>query len=97
VKSSGGKIRYGHLPAQSNHYLKWAFTETANVVCRWRKHPKWRSKHVTQLYERTRQRKEHAIAVGAVARHLAEATYWILTKNEVYREPVHKKVLPKQE
>jgi hypothetical protein len=32
---------------------------------------------------RIRARKNHAKAVGAVARHLAEATYWILTKNEV--------------
>jgi transposase len=96
VKSSGGKTRYGHLPAQSNHYLKWAFIEAGNVVARWRNHPKWRTKHVTLLYERTRQRKDHAVAVGAVARHLAEATYWMLTKNEAYQEPVQKKVLPKQ-
>ncbi len=34
VKSSGGKSRYGHLPAQSNHYLKWAFIEAANGVAR---------------------------------------------------------------
>ena len=26
-------------------------------------------------------------AIGAVARHLADATYWILTKQETYREP----------
>jgi len=31
-------------------------------------------------------RQGHAKAVGAVARHLAEATYWILTKNEPYWE-----------
>ena len=24
---------------------------------------------------------------GVLARHLAEATYWMLTKREVYREP----------
>jgi hypothetical protein len=26
-------------------------------------------------------------AIGAVARHLAEATYWLLSKQEAYREP----------
>ena len=26
-------------------------------------------------------------AIGAVARHLAEATYWVLKKGEEYREP----------
>ncbi len=26
-------------------------------------------------------------AMGAVARHLAEAAFWVLTKRELYREP----------
>jgi transposase len=34
VKSSGDKFRYGHLPKQANHYLKWAFTEAGNGVSR---------------------------------------------------------------
>jgi hypothetical protein len=37
-------------------------------------------------YERVARRKGHQKAIGAVARHLAEATYWILTKQETYRE-----------
>ncbi len=97
VKSSGGKSRYGHLPAQSNHYLKWAFIEAANGVARHYQHPNWQTKHVTQLYKRVRSRKGHAVAVGAVARHLAEATYWMLTRNQAYLEPVSKKVLLQQE
>jgi hypothetical protein len=43
--------------------------------------------HVSRLYARVQQRKGHATAVGAVARHLAEATYWILSKREPYRDP----------
>ena len=39
------------------------------------------------LYERVARRKGHAKAIGAVARHLAEATYWMLSKQEAYREP----------
>jgi transposase len=97
VKSSGGKTRYGHLPPQSNHYLKWAFIEAANGIARHYQHPNWKPKHVTRLYERIRQRKGHTIAVGAVARHLAEATYWMMTKNQPYQEPVFRKVLPRQE
>lgn len=96
VHSSGGKTRYGHLPAQSNHYLKWAFIEAANGVARHHLHPNWQSKHVTQLYEHVRRRKGHAVAVGAVARHLAEATYWMLTRNQAYQEPVSKKALLRQ-
>jgi len=97
VKSSGARSRYGHLPKQSNHYLKWAFTEAANAVSRYRNHPSWRHKHVIRLYECVRQQKGHSKAVGAVARHLAEATFWMLTKNQTHKEPVMKKVLPRQE
>jgi len=32
-------------------------------------------------------RQESSEAVVAVARHLAEAAWWVLTKQEVYREP----------
>ena len=31
--------------------------------------------------------KNHQKAVVAVARHLAEAAYWVLTNQEVYRDP----------
>ena len=55
------------------------------MIVRQRRHPNWRAKHVVQLYERTRQRK--ALAVGATARYLAEAAYWVLKKGEPYREP----------
>jgi transposase len=97
IKSSGARFRYGHLPKQANHYLKWAFTEAANAASRYRNHPHWRQKHVIMLYERVRRCNGHSVAVGAVARHLAEATFWMLTKNQIYREPVMKKVLPRQE
>jgi transposase len=85
VHSSGGKTRYGPLRPDVNRYLKWAFIEAANVVCRIRqRHP---HRHVSRLYERIARRRSHQKAIGAVARHLAEATYWILTRQEPYREP----------
>ena len=96
-RASGGRIRYGRMRKQANQYLKWAFVEAANGVARHRNHPSWRLKHVTRLYERIRRRKGHGIAIGAVARHLSEAAFWVLTKQELYREPAaKKKVLPKQ-
>lgn len=75
VHESCGKRRYGPVRSDVNHYLKWAFVEAANVVC-WhrRRHPK---RHVSRLYERIAHRKEHQKAIGAVARHLAEAAYWV--------------------
>jgi transposase len=85
VHASGGKTRYGRLRPDVNHYLKWAFIEAANAICLMRRrHP---HRHVTRLYERGAQRKGHPKAIGAVARHLAEATYWLLSQQEAYREP----------
>ena len=45
---------------------------------------------LADLYERVRARKDHSVAVGAVARHLAEATYWVLARQESYHEPQRK-------
>ena len=95
VNASGGKTRYGRLRKCSNQYLKWAFIEAANVVVRQRGHPNWRGKHVTRLYDRVRQRKGHAVAVGAVARHLSEAAYWLLKKGKPYRDPALAEVSPR--
>ena len=49
-----------------------------------RRHP---HRHVSRLYERIAQRKGHPKAIGAVARHLAEATYWLLSKQEAIASP----------
>ncbi len=85
VHASGGRTRFGPLRSDVNHYLKWACVEAANTVCLNRR--RWPARHVSRLYERVARRKGHPKAIGAVARHLAEATYWVLTKQEPYREP----------
>jgi transposase len=85
VHASGGKTRFGPLRPDVNRYLKWAFVEAANAICLTRGRAPHR--HVSRLYERLARRKGHAKAIGAVARHLAEATYWILSKGEGYRDP----------
>jgi transposase len=85
VSSSGGKTRYGGMRTESNQYLKWAFIEAANIVCLHRKkHPE---RTVSRLYEKIRSRKGHGKAIGAVARNLAEAAFWVLTRKEPYRDP----------
>lgn len=89
LSASGGRAHYGRMVKQCNTYLKWAFIEAANVIVRQRHNRNWRSKYVVHLYERTRRRKGHAVAVGATARYLAEATFWVLKKSEPYREPPH--------
>ncbi len=87
VHASGGKRRYGRMRKDVNRYLKWAFNEAANCVSLNRNRPTWQGKHVTRLYERIKRRKGHPKAIGAVARHLAEATYWMLKREEPYRDP----------
>jgi len=91
VKASGGKVFYGPIRPDVNPYLKWAFVEAANTVVIF--HKKWANKHAARLYFRLRAKKGHSKAVIAVARHLAEAAYWVLKKREPYRERDDKKTV----
>jgi len=85
VHASGGKLRYGRTRCDVNRYLKWAYVEAANAtVLHRRGHP---TRHVSRLYARVRSRRGHPKAIGAVARHLAESTYWMMNKKEVYQDP----------
>ena len=85
VHASGGHTRYGRTRSDVNHYLKWAYAEAANaVMVHRRRHPSW---HVSRLYERVKRQRGHPKAIGAVGRHLAEATYWMLKNQEPYRDP----------
>lgn len=85
VHSSGGKTRFGRLRPDVNRYLKWAFIEAGNSVALHASRKP--DRHVSQLYRRLRYKRGHAKAVGAVARHLSEAAYWVLNLNEPYRDP----------
>ena len=91
VNSSGGKTYHGKVRSDVNRYLKWAFTEAANaIVLQQHRMPDC---HVLRLYWRVRKHKGHAKATTAVGRHLAEATYWMLKKNEPYHEPKVKRLV----
>ena len=85
VHASGGKLWQGPTPRSANHFLKWAFVEAANVIVSHQK--QWSQKHVARLYQRLRAAKCHGKAATAVARHLAESSWWILSKKQPYREP----------
>lgn len=86
ARESAERKRQGGCPRDCNVYLKWAFVEAGNLIACKQKH--WPEHHAVQLYRRIkRSTKMHGKAAMAVARHLAEASYWILSKQEVYREP----------
>jgi transposase len=89
ARESAERKRPGQCPRDCNVYLKWALVEAANLIAC--KQKMWPKRHAVKLYQRVKQNtKMHGKAVMAVARHLAEASYWILTKQEVYREPKSK-------
>jgi transposase len=84
VKASGDKVRYGKLRPDVNRYLKWAYLEAANSVAL--NQAKKPTRFVSRLYQRLTVRRGSAKAKGAVARHLAEATWHMLTHEEDYRD-----------
>jgi len=85
VHASGGKVHLGPTTRHSNHYLRWAFVEAAcSIVALQQRHGPI---HAVLLYRRLKQHKCHSKAAVAVARHLAESTWWILKHKQPYREP----------
>jgi len=76
VHSSGGKTRYGRVHPDVNRYLKWALVEAGNLIVM--QQQRLGDIHAVRLYRRLRRGKGHAKAVTAVARHLAEAAFWVL-------------------
>jgi transposase len=87
VSSSGGKTRHGALRQDVNRYMKWAYLEAAASVALSHTKPGWPNKHVSQLYRRVKERRGYHQALGALGRHLAEASYWMLMKGEPYQDP----------
>src|SRR5580698_8829854 len=85
VHSSGGHTRMGQVCGNVNRNLKWAFVETGNLIVINQRG--LAGTHVARLYQRIKRAKNHQKAVVAVGRHLAEAAWWMLTRQEVYREP----------
>jgi transposase len=85
VHASGGHTRMGQVCGNVNRNLKWAFVEIGNLTVINQR--LLAGSHVARLYQRIKRRKNHQKAVVAVARHLAEAAWNVLTKLEAYREP----------
>ncbi len=91
VHQSGDKTRYGKLRSDVNRYLKWAYMEASNSICLNQRH--YPERHATKLYKKIKARKNHPKAIGAVARHLAEATYHVWIKEMPYRDPSLNEIL----
>lgn len=85
VHSSGGKTWQGKVPKNANLFLKWAFVEAANCIVA--QQHRLNGTHAMELYQRLKSAKGHGKAAVAVARHLAEASWWVLSKQQPYSEP----------
>ncbi len=66
--------------------MKWAFVEAANSALL--NAERCGYGHISRLYQRIKPRRGHGKAKVAVARHLSEASFWMLKKGEPYREPM---------
>ena len=80
VRQSGGKDRRGPLAKNGPTYLRWALIEAATHAAR--------DARYVERYERTKQRlgRQRGAKVARVdlARQLAEAIWYVLTKNEPF-------------
>ena len=87
VISRGGPTRLDRTRKECHHFLKWAFVEAAEVIVAHQE--SLRARPVVRWYRRVKSNKpeRHNQAVVAVARHLAESAWPILTRNQDYREP----------
>jgi transposase len=91
VISSGGKTHFGKVRPDVNRYLKWAYIEAANCINL--QQNQLPGRHVVELLRRLQKQKGYPKAAVAVGRHLAEATYCMLKRNEPYQEPNLKKTV----
>lgn len=88
LHQSGQRRHVGKLRPDVNHYLRWAYVEAGNsIALNASRKP---GRYLSQVYLRLKERRGHAKAIGAVARHLAEASYHVLSKKEPYRDPALK-------
>jgi transposase len=85
IHDSGGRKYHGPTSRQANHYLRWAFVEAACCVLTHRH--KLTGHYALALYDRIKTRKCHGKAAVALARHLAESSWWILAKGKPYQQP----------
>jgi len=86
VYSSGGRTFHGRTPRAAKGVLKWAFVEAATTVGR---HAlSWSHLKVAREYLKLKSKKGHGKAAVAVGRRLSRGAWWVLTKEEPYKEAV---------
>ncbi len=77
-RSSGGKIRRGHLRTDVNHYLRWALLEAVLPAIR-------SDKTLRAYYQQVKKAHHSSAARIATARKLLRAIYYVLKERTPYR------------
>jgi transposase len=80
-RQSGEVDRRGALSKHGPPYLRWALIEAAHNAIR--SHPRYRAR-AERTRKRLGQKRGGAIAAITVARSLAEAIWWMLTRNQPF-------------
>jgi len=76
-KSSGEKLRKGHLRTDCNEFLKWALIEAVTAAIR-------RDKGLRNYYREVKQRLDSSSARVATARKLLRSIYHVLKEQRLY-------------
>ncbi|MCL5104548.1 MAG: IS110 family transposase [Armatimonadetes bacterium] len=71
TRSSGGKLRHGHITRCGSGFLRWVLIQAAQKAT-------WKSNPMHKFYTRIKNKKGHAVAKTAVARKLLESIYQML-------------------
>lgn len=79
VHSSGGITRYGHLSKEGSAYLRWIMIEVASVAIR-------HSPRLGKFHRRIAYKHGYNTACIAVARKILVSIFYMLRRNEEYKE-----------
>lgn len=71
TRSSGGKMRHGHITRCGSGFLRWILIQAAQKAT-------FKSNPMHKFYARIKSKKGHAVAKTAVARKLLESIYQML-------------------
>ncbi len=77
VYQSGNTCRTGHIAKQGDRNLRWIIVQCANVAVR-------HDKYLAQFYHHLKEKKNHNVAIVAVARKMLELMYTMMKLNIPY-------------
>jgi len=79
VHQSGNTIYHGKMKKDSNRQVNWMMTQAANVAS-------FKDKRMKEVYQRSRKKHPHGIAVTHVANKMSTIIWHILSSKTLYNE-----------